>query len=442
MLGWWLITAAFLSLDLFTALADFTVVGLRRKTPLFQKVSAFVLGSSPSEWLTGLAVVALLVGLLLVVKLFWIWVALALAAVGIALGVRALDRRALVERSGPFELIESMVRSMRRQGYDEDAIRQFVCNGSGPNWEELYESLFGYESMLHARDRWGRGAGGKARPRFAPWRDPLFRWLDARLAARREEHEQAVLQKFEERSLEAQGMNLVTARRKAERAARAMLATAAEIRETIRPREGTFVVNRAIAESMREAAVKAESVLLAHERGMLHDRDQAHERTNFLAKLASAVIGPKVRFLAGAALLAGCIAWMHQNAMISVEHASALVEAAKSGDMSAVQTHAQAGVAHARERAARPTQVLDLPMVPPEILAVVSSFGAGVGGLILVVSSFVAGVRIIFFAIPAAAIPIVGPRLALPPLAGLDPSVIPSIIGAGLMAIGLLFARK
>ena len=86
--------------------------------------------------------------------------------------------------------------------------------------------------------------------------------------------------------------------------------------------------------------------------------------------------------------------------------------------------------------------MLDLPMVPPEILAVVSSFGAGVGGLILVVSSFVAGVRIIFFAIPAAAIPILGPRLALPTLAGLDPSVIPSIIGAGLMAIGLLFARK
>ncbi len=272
---------------MFTALADFTVVGLRRKTPLFQKVSAFVLGSSPSEWLTGLAVVALLVGLLLVVKLFWIWVALALAAVGIALGVRALDLRASVERSGPFELIESMVRSMRRQGYDEDVVRQFVCNGSGPNWEELFESLFGYESMLQARDRWGRGAGGKARPRFAPWRDPLFRWLDARLAARREEHEQAVLQKFEERSLEAQGMNLVTARRKAERAARAMLATAAEIRETIRPREGTFIVNRSIAEAMREAAVKAESVLLEHERGMLHDRDHAREHSRFLTKLAS-----------------------------------------------------------------------------------------------------------------------------------------------------------
>ena len=73
----------------------------------------------------------------------------------------------------------------------------------------------------------------------------------------------------------------MTARRKAERAARAMVATAAEIRETIRPREGTIMVNRSIAEAMREAAVKAEAVLLEHERGVFHDRDDARDRTRF-----------------------------------------------------------------------------------------------------------------------------------------------------------------
>ncbi len=128
--------------------------------------------------------------------------------------------------------------------------------------------------------------------------------------------------------------------------------------------------------------------------------------------------------------------------MISAEHASALVEAAKSGDLTAVQTHAQASVAHASQQAARPTQTLELPMLPPAVLALVSSFGAGAGGLILIVSSFVGGQRIAFFAIPAAAIPIVGPRLGLPPLAGLDPSVVPSVVGAGILAIGLFFARK
>ena len=84
----------------------------------------------------------------------------------------------------------------------------------------------------------GKADGARARPRFAPWRDPLVRWIDSRMAVRREAKERAVLQRFEERGLQSQGVNLLTARRKAERAARAMVATAAEIRETIRPRKG------------------------------------------------------------------------------------------------------------------------------------------------------------------------------------------------------------
>ena len=441
-LGWWLGAAVILGLGTFTGLFDFAVAGFRLKTPLFQKASALVLGSSVSEWLTGIAAGAVFVVVLLILKLFWICVALLLAAAGIALGLRVLDLHAAAERRGPLEIAEDVVRSLRRQGLDEDLVRQLVCSASGTYWEELYERLFGYPSLLEARDRWGKIDGSNARPRYAPWRDPVVLWIDSRLAVRREANERTVLQKLEERGLQAQGVNLLTARRKAERAARAMVATAAEIRETIRPREGTIMVNRSIAEAMREAAVKAEAVLLEHERGVLEDRTAPRDRSNLLTKLASALFGPKIRFLAGAALLAGCIVWMHQNAMISAEHAQALVEAAKTGDLNAVQTHALSGVAHARERSTKPTQQLDLPVLPPPALAALSSFGAGAGGLILIVSSFVGGARIAFFAIPAAAIPIFGPHLGLPSLAGLDPSFIPSIIGAGLMALGFFFGRK
>jgi hypothetical protein len=149
-----------------------------------------------------------------------------------------------------------------------------------------------------------------------------------------------------------------------------------------------------------------------------------------------------VRFLAGAALLAGCIAWMHQNAMISAEHAAALVEAAKAGDVEAIQSHAEAGVAHARQRAALPTRPLELPDVPPALLVLVSSFGAGVGGLILIVSSLLGGIRIPLFAIPAAAIPVLLPTLWHPMLGGLDPSLVPSIAGIALLAVGIFFSRR
>jgi eukaryotic-like serine/threonine-protein kinase len=154
--------------------------------------------------------------------------------------------------------------------------------------------------------------------------------------------------------------------------------------------------------------------------------------------MAHIVLGPKIRFLAGAALLAGCVAWMHQNAMISREHATALVEAAKVGNLTAVESHAQAGIAHAREQAGRKTEFLELPVVPPALLALVSSFGAGAGGLILIVSSFLSGHRIVYFAIPAAAIPILGARLGLPGVFGLEESLIPSIAGAAVLAAGIL----
>jgi hypothetical protein len=332
-----------------------------------------------------------------------------------------------------------MLRSLRLQGLEEDALRQFVCKYSGIHWEEFYEALFGYEAKLLARDRWGRGESSKARPKYAAWRDPIVRWIDARLNARREAKDQAVLQKIEERGLESQGVNLVTARRKAERAARAMVATAAEIKETIRHRDGTIMVNRSIVLAMREAAVTPEKVLVEHERGAFHDRDLT--RPGIIATIANVVLGPKIRFLAGAALLAGCIAWMHQNAMISTEHATAAVEAVKSGDVKALRTHAQAGVARVKEHVARETETLDLPVISPVILNLVSSLGAGAGGLILIISSFVGGVRIAFFAIPAAAITILGPALGLPSFFGLDRSLIPSIVGAGLLAAGVVFGR-
>ena len=271
--GWRLAAAAFLSLgsSLHRGFADFVIVGLKRKTPLFKKACALVLGSSLSEWLTMAAALVLLAGLLLVLKLFWIWIALALAAVGIAMALQAgLDVRATAERRRPLEQIEGMLRSLRLHGLEEDALRQFVCKYSGPHWEEIYEALFGYEAKLlcQARDRLRtrRRPGAKARPKYAAWRDPIVRWIDARLNSRRSARDQAMLQKIEERSLESQGVNLVTARRKAERAARAMVATAAgEIKETIRHREGTIMVNRSIALAMREAAVTPEKVLVEHE---------------------------------------------------------------------------------------------------------------------------------------------------------------------------------
>jgi eukaryotic-like serine/threonine-protein kinase len=431
----------FSSLGLWTAAADFVLVGSRRKTPLFVRVCAFMATWQLSEWLTAAAALAILVVLLVILQLFWVWLGLGLLAIGIAVAFHAaFDRQAEAERLAPLEQVREMLRAFRLQGHDEHAVRQFVCVYSGARWEEFYEALFGYDAMREAHQRWAGSDRTGARPGFAGWRGPIAAWFDAAIAARREADLVATFWKIEERNLQALGENLVSARRKARRSALALVATAADIKESIRASAGAVMVNRSIAWAMHEAAVKPEKVLLDHERGLLAEPEQ--ERSNIAARAVTMLLGPKVRFLAGAALLAGCVAWMHQNAMISAEHAAALVEAAKTGDVEAIQTHAEAGVAHAREAAAQPTRPLDLPDVPPALLALVSSFGAGVGGLILIFSSLFGGIRITFFAIPAAAIPVLLPRLWHPALGAIDPSLVPSLVGVAILAAGVFFGRR
>ena len=153
--GWWLASSAFLSLGLFIALADFVFVGVRRKTPLFMKVCALVLGSSRSEWLTILSGVALFVGLLVDLEAL-----LDLGCPGpgsrwYRVGTANRARRACRSRArrAPLENVEQMLKSLRLQGQDEEALRQFVCKYSGPHWESFYEALFGYEAKLAARQR-------------------------------------------------------------------------------------------------------------------------------------------------------------------------------------------------------------------------------------------------------------------------------------------------
>ena len=177
----------FATLGLFTVLADFVLVGIRRKTPVFVKVCELLSGGRLSEWLTALAAVVILVVLLLILKLFWVWLGLAFLAIGIAVAFHAaFDRQAEAERRQPLGQVEGMLRALRLQGWDENALRQFVRSYAGSRWEEFYEALFGYEAMRDARARWRLSERSKMRPRFAVWRDPVADWLDARIAARRE----------------------------------------------------------------------------------------------------------------------------------------------------------------------------------------------------------------------------------------------------------------
>jgi eukaryotic-like serine/threonine-protein kinase len=442
---------AFLGFGLMTALADFVIGGIRGRSALFDKARGLVVTTPIGDWLIVLVGAVVFLGALVVFKLFWVWLALGIAALVIAVVLNStLDRKLSAERAEPVDQALGMLRTLRLQGLEEDALRQFVCKYAGNHWEEFYEELFGYEAKLEARERWGRGERGKARPKFAVWRDPVATWIDVKVKARREARERTKIQKIEEAGLVAQGENLMTARRKSKRAAEAMVALAAEIRQSVNRRDlDAIPVNRSISRSIRDAAVKPEKVLIDHPAFV---EKKSWDPTAIL----DLVFGPKPRFLLGLALVAGCLLWMQQNGIFDVEqHAKTIAQVAsdavQKGDLAAAQeaaTKAAQAVQKDIKSAAVKVQkdaeppTVQIVMVPEVLRRLVSSLGAGVAGLLLILSSFFQGWKLTLFALPAAAIPVFFSGMTFLQIGSLSPSLVPSVVGVAVFVLGVLFGRS
>ena len=426
-----------LGLGVMAALAYFVVNGLRRHSYLFGKVSEFLVGGSVVDWSVSIVVLLLFLTLLYVFHWFWGWMFFGIVAALAAILLHwKVDQRLDAERVEPLEKVRAMLRTLRLNGVDEEALRQFVATHAGHQWEEFYEALFGYESMLDARRRWGASERRLRRPRYAIWRDPLIAWIDSKQRARRAARETKLFQKIEEKSLESQGVNLLTARRKAQRMAEAMVAVAFERQSASRHFAAAAASTpRPIGRALHEAASKPEAVLVERETGLIGTRSPSW---------LVAIVGPKPRFLAGAILMAGFLAWVHQNEIITREQLLALKEAttkaAESGDIQALRD------AKIEIKMDRPTQALkvDLPRSPANasrVLGLFNGFGPGVAALILLVSSFFGGVRVGIGAVAGAAVAWLGPALGLPAIGPLDPSWAAMVLGGTIAVAAIAFGR-
>ena len=370
-----------------TVAASFVIAGITRKTYVFQKTRELAFGSKWGDWLTVLAGVILVLVLLYVFKLFWVWVAFCAAAVLIALSLHYMvDRRVEQARDESLANVEAMLKSMRLNGLDENAIRQFVCKYSGEHWEEIFEDLFGYESKIAARDQWGRSERSRSRPRYAAWRDPLIRWIDAKQRARREAAEKQKLQSVEEKKPgRATECELDDGpERRSQRSAAAMVTRASELRTlntsmaqaaTLSPEE----IRARSLKSLLDAAGTPEKYLADKEKGL---------EPRYRTTLFDVILGPRVRFIAGALLLAGCGIWIHQNRLISGAELKALAskavetkDAGKATDANGIE---RTQVVQERATRAKP---LKLPIALPAVTNLFRDFNPGIAGLVLIVSS-------------------------------------------------------
>ena len=200
-----------------------------------------------------------------------------------------------------------------------------------------------------------------------------------------------------------------------------------------------------------DAAVKPEKVLVDRERLLATEGG----RSRFF-DLLDLVLGPKPRFLLGAALLAGCLLCVHQNGVFDFEkHAKLISDAAKAavekGDLDTLKQQATKAAqavqkdlktAAATAKTKDELQTVEIPVVPELLRKLVSSYGAGVAGLLLILSSFFAGWKMTLFALPAAAIPVLFSQLTFFQIGTLSPSLVPSVLGVAVFVVGVLFGRS
>jgi hypothetical protein len=408
--------AAVLALASLTGLGVFLSGGVVFRTHLFLKWRELLVGGTWADrlaWgvgaLLGAAALLLLAppaGVLLLV----------LAAGGLAAAYHVLvERRLAAERAAPLAEAEQLLKALRLRGLREEAVRQFVRDFAGDHWEELFEALFGYDLLVEARHRLA-AEGGRPRPRHAAWRDPLVRWVDGRLQAGRESREGTQSASPPEAPKPAPVASPAPATRTA-----AVVPSAAPV-ATLAP-----------------VALLAPTVTFAPTAGHTAEPDvyrlldevpvrPRRRRRGPVRTVAGLLFGPRVRFVIGAVLIAGCLLWLHQNRELS-------------GQITDTADRA----VHLRPvdlpREAATTDPLQIPGVPDAVLQRFASFNPGVAGLLLVLSAGWRSPRITLFFVPATALIFLGSALGVPGAGGWGADAISLAAGLAVAAAGFLADR-
>lgn len=168
-------------------LVSFLLNGIARKTEMYVRLRHFVAEFTSLDWLlvgSGLGFTLLILGIQ-----GYLGICLGFGAAGALAAFllrytldQAIDR----ERTGPLDATRQLIRRIRLSGVDEEELRLFIAKYSGPDWEEFFEHLFGFEAKLSTRARMPQGNGNLTSTGYAVWREPLLNLIDQVARARRE----------------------------------------------------------------------------------------------------------------------------------------------------------------------------------------------------------------------------------------------------------------
>ncbi|MCS6864542.1 MAG: protein kinase [Gemmataceae bacterium] len=416
-------------LALETTLAYFFVDGVTRRGHLFTCTRRFIGGMHWGDLIMVIAGFAIFCLLLAVVNVFWMWVGFAMIGLGLALALRyGVDRPLHDQRRPVIEACERQLRRMRLQGWDEDDLRLFVAKFAGRNWEEFFETLFGYEAKLAARGVLQRGGVGGIREKHAAWREPLIAWMEAAEKARKEARQRKLLAEVEKAKLLAVGASRHTAENQAQAAAEAMVRAAKALRQAETGRASWHSTPGPGQASVHAVYQAAE-----------HPNDFVFTPTakpDPFGRLVNLVVGPHVRAVAAAILLAACALWVHQNQLWPgrawLEQVGATVE---NRDWTSLPPPVV-------PKAEFSTQPLSIPGVPNSLTEWVDSFNVGLAGLLLFGSLCFRGHLMGIFALVGAAVIVAGHHGGIRPVEPLRDYHVSLLLGTVLTMVGFRLGMR
>jgi hypothetical protein len=333
------------------------------------------------------------------------------------------------ERRHIIDGCERQLRRLRMHGLDEEELRQFVAKFAGRNWEEFFEALFGYDAKLAARGVLLRGGAAGVREKHAAWREPLLAWMERVERSRTEARQRKLLQAVEQANLLAGGVTAHTAEQQAQAAADAMVRAAGQIQDaekTARARPGHATGQApASVRKLVQAAEKPDDFAFVPKKS----RDP-------LGQFIGLFVGPHVRAVAAALLIAGCALWAHQNGLVpGAEIQSQAVQAVETSDLSELQKQAALDAAHA-------TKPLAVGGVPAAATSWLDSFNVGLAGLMLLGSLYFRGNLMSVFVLIGAAVAVVGHQFGIRTVEPFRDYHVSLMLGALLTLIGFRLGTR
>jgi len=310
---------------------------------------------------------------------------------------------------GALQAAERFVRDLRIEGADEDGVRMFFARYAGKRWQDIFESMFGYESLCKIREQLSGDPSFSGPTAANSLRDKVCASLAAKVKANNEARDHKRLAEIEQRGLQSEGLSAGDARDRAWQMAAAVMDNAKAVSPA--------------ADDLKAAAQEKRDRMKA----MLADARSGKykKKRDKLAPLRFA-LGGQTRLLVGCILLAIFAIWGNNNG---------LFDSLKQIDPDSVDVEGlgQDVTAKAKEVDAT-TSFLGFTT---------NAWSIGFAGLLLAMSSFVSGWRMSPFAAVATIVILFGPSLGIPGVGELlQPWMVSGLVGVAVYLPGMIFGES